>query len=73
MLSHVHLFVTPGTEAHQAPLSMEFSRPGYRRGLSFPIPANLPDPGTSPVSPLSPALAGILYHCATWKPNYNVN
>ena len=26
-LSHVPLFVTPWTSAHQAPLSMEFSRP----------------------------------------------
>ena len=26
LLSHVRLFVTPGTVAHQAPLSAEFSR-----------------------------------------------
>ena len=26
MLSHVQLFVTPWSVAHQAPLSMEFSR-----------------------------------------------
>ena len=29
MLSHVRLFVTPWTVAHQAPLSMEFSRQEY--------------------------------------------
>ena len=29
MLSHVWLFVTPWTVAHQAPLSMEFSRQEY--------------------------------------------
>ena len=27
--SHVRLFVTPGTVAHRAPLSMEFSRQEY--------------------------------------------
>ena len=33
--SHVLLFVTPGTEACQAPLSMEFSRQEYWSGLHF--------------------------------------
>ena len=36
--------VTPGTVAHQAPLSMGFLRP-YWSGLPFPTPDNLPDPG----------------------------
>ena len=36
---------TPWTVAHQAPLSMEFSRQEYRCGLPFPSPGNLPDPG----------------------------
>ena len=31
---------------HQAPLSMEFSRQKYWRGLPFPTPGNFPDPGT---------------------------
>ena len=31
-LSHVWLFTTPLTVAHQAPLSMEFSREEYWRG-----------------------------------------
>ena len=31
-LSHVRLFVTPWTVAHQAPLSMEFSRQEYWSG-----------------------------------------
>ena len=52
-------FVTPWTAAHQAPLSMEFSRQEYWRGLPFPSPGDLPDPGIE--SP-SPALqAEILY------------
>ena len=37
-LSHVWLFVTPWTVAHQAPLSMEFSRQEYWSGLPFPSP-----------------------------------
>ena len=42
----------------QAPLSMEFSRQGYWSGLQFPTLVDLPDPGTEPTSPESPALAG---------------
>ena len=45
MLSHVLLFATPWTIAHQAPLSMEFSRQEYWSGLSFLSPADLPNPG----------------------------
>ena len=51
MLSRVQFFVTPQTVAHQAPLSMEFSRQGYRSGLPFPSPEDLPDPGIEPRSP----------------------
>ena len=36
MLSHVQLFVTLWTVAHQAPLSMGFPRQEYWSGLSFP-------------------------------------
>ena len=39
------------TVAHQAPLSMEFSRQGYWNGLPFPLPGDLPNPGTEPRSP----------------------
>ena len=45
-VSRVWLFVTPGTVAYKAPLSMEFSRQEYRSGLPFPSPGDLPDPGT---------------------------
>ena len=38
-------FATPWTVAHQAPLSMEFSRQEYWSGLPFHFPGNLPDPG----------------------------
>ena len=36
--SHVQLFVTLWTVAHQLPLSMGFSRQGYWSGLPFPSP-----------------------------------
>ena len=49
-LSHVQLFVTPWTVAHQAPLSMGLSRQEYWSGLPFPPPGNLPDPGIKPLS-----------------------
>ena len=50
MLSHVQLFATPWTVAHQAPLAMEFLRQEYWNGLSFPPPGDLPDPGIKPAS-----------------------
>ena len=54
-LSHIQFFVAPGTVAHQAPLSMEFSREEYCSGLPFYIPGDLPKPG---IEPVSLALAG---------------
>ena len=44
-LSHVKLFATPWTVAHQAPLSMGFSRQEYWSGLPFLSSGDLPDPG----------------------------
>ena len=37
-LSRIRLFVTPWTAAYEAPLSMGFSRQGYRSGLPLPSP-----------------------------------
>ena len=51
-LSRVRLFVTPWTEAHQAPPSMKFSRQEYWSGLPFPSPGNLPNLGIEPGTPL---------------------
>ena len=45
VLSHVQLFATPWSAAHQAPPSMGFSRQEYWSGLPFPSPGDLPDPG----------------------------
>ena len=58
----------PVDVAHQAPLSMGFSRQEYRSGLSCPPPGDLPDPGIEPVSLTSPALAGGFFTTkATWE------
>ena len=43
--------MTPRTVAHQAPLSMKFSRLEYWSGFPFPSPGDLPDPGIEPESP----------------------
>ena len=51
-------FVTAWTVAHQAPLSMGFTRQEYWRELPLPSPEDLPNSGTEPVSP---ALAGGLF------------
>ena len=51
-------FVTSWTVAHQAPLSMGFSRQEYRSGLPFSPSGDLPDSGIEPMSPVSLALAG---------------
>ena len=45
------LFAIQWTVAHQAPLSMNFSRQEYWSGLPFPSPEDLPDPGMEPRSP----------------------
>ena len=55
-LSRVGLFATLWTVAHQAPLFMGFSRQKCWSGLPFPPTGDLPNPGTEPVSPESPAL-----------------
>ena len=49
-LSCVQLFAAPWTVAHQAPLSMVFSRQ-YWSELPFPSQGDLPNPGINPRSP----------------------
>ena len=44
-------FVTPGTVAHQASLSMGFPRQEYWFGLQFPSPGDCLDPGVEPRFP----------------------
>ena len=43
---------TPWTVAHQAPLSIGFSRQEYWSGLACLSPGDFPDPGTEPESPV---------------------
>ena len=45
-------FATAWTVAHQAPLSMEFSRQEYWSGFPLPSPGYLLDPGIKPASPV---------------------
>ena len=77
MLSHfsrVQLFVTLWTVAHQAPLSMGFSRQGYWSGLPCPSPEDLPNPGIEPASLMSPTLAGRFFTTsAIWEVHQKLN
>ena len=43
---------TPWTVAHQAPLSMGFTRQESWGGWPFPSPGDLPNPGIEPGSPV---------------------
>ena len=66
--SRVRLFTTLWTVAHQAPLSMGFSRQEYWSGLPWPPPGDLPDTGIKPASLVSAAVAGRLFTTsATWE------
>ena len=64
VLSHVWLFVTPWTVAHQASLFMGFPRQDYWSGLPFPSPEDLPNQGSNPCLL---HCRKILYHWATWE------
>ena len=52
VLSCVGLFSTSWTVAHQAPLSMKFSRQESWSGLALPSLGDLPDAGIEPLSHL---------------------
>ena len=54
--SHVPVFATLWTVAHQAPLSMRSSNQEYWSGLPCPPPGNLPDTRIKPMPPSAPAL-----------------
>ena len=65
--SSFQLFKTLWAIAHQAPLSMGFSRQDNWGGLPCP-PPNLPDPGIKPTVLMSPALAGGFFTpSTTWE------
>ena len=50
-LRRVRLFVIPWTVAHQAPLTMRFSRPDYWSGVPCPPPGDRPNARIEPTSP----------------------
>ena len=65
VLSHIQLFATSWTVAHQATLSMGLSRREYWNGLPFPSPKDGSNPG---MGPASPALAGGFFTTGiTWE------
>ena len=52
----------------QVPLPTGFSRQEYWRGVPFPTPGHLPDPGIETKSLAPPALAGGFFTtCTTWE------
>ena len=57
VLSRVQFFATLWTVAHQPPRSVKFYRQGYRSGLPFPTPEDLPDPEIKLMRP------ACLWHC----------
>ena len=66
-LSHSVMFdfVTPWAVAHQAPLSMGFSRQEYWSGLPFPSLGDLPHPGIDLMPLISPGLTGEFFTTST--------
>ena len=53
--------------AYETPLSIEFPRQEYWSGLPLPSPGDLPNPGSEPMSLMSPALVGGFFTTsATW-------
>ena len=66
--SRVQLFMTLCTVAHQAPLSMGFSRQEHWNGLPYPPPGDLPNLGIELMSFMSPAVASRFFTTsATWE------
>ena len=57
----------PTTATHQAPLFMGFSRQEYWSGLPCPSPADLPNPGIEPRSPV--LQTDSLLSEPPWKPS----
>ena len=65
--SRVRLFVTLWTVAHQAPLSIGFSRGECWSGLPCSPPGDLPHPGMEPTSRAPPALQADSLPVSHWE------
>ena len=62
LCDRVRLFATLWIVAHQAPLSMRFSKLEYWSAWPCPPPGDLPDPGIEPMSPTLQADSLLLSH-----------
>ena len=71
LFSCVQLFMTTLTVAHQASLSMGFSRQEYLSGLPSPSPGGLPDPEIELLSLMSPALADRFFTISKYNKQHN--
>ena len=69
--SNVRLSAIPWTVAHQAPLSVGFSRQEYWSGLPWPPPGDPSNPEIEPMSLTSPALAGKFFTIAPSGKSHN--
>ena len=67
-VTSVRLFVTPWTVAHQAPLSVDFSRQEYWSRFPCPPPVDLPDSGIEPAAPALQADSLLLSHWGSTQP-----
>ena len=68
---HIRLYVTLWTVAHEAPLSMGYSRHEYWSGLPYPPPGGRSDPGIKPVSFMSLVSSGQFFTTSTtWEAPY---
>ena len=72
-LSHVQLFVTPQTVAHQAPLSMGLSRQEYWSELPFLLQGSSWSRDWTCVSCIFCTGRWILYHWTTWEAQFPSN
>ena len=68
--SRVLFFATSWTVAHQAPLSVGFSRQEYQSRLPFPSLGNLPNLVTEPVSHITCIDRWVLYHQHHWEAEF---
>ena len=66
-VTQVFLFVTPGTVAHQAPLSMEFSRQEYWSGFHFLLQGIFPAQGSNSHLCVSCIAGGFFTTHTTWE------
>ena len=67
LLSHVSLFVTPWTAAHQAPLSVGFLQARMLGWVAVPFFRGSSQPRIEPISPVVPALAGRFFIMAPFE------